>query len=103
MLKAGPVVLEPLMRAEIVTPVDCVGPIIQDLVSRRANLLDRGRDWRSARVIAATVPAANLFGYAASLRQMAQGRASYAVRFDHYAPVPPPDDPKFRPAVGMRV
>jgi elongation factor G len=44
-----------------------------------------------------------LFGYAASLRQMAQGRASYAVRFDHYVPVPPPDDPKFRPAVGMRV
>jgi elongation factor G len=103
MLKAGPVVLEPLMRAEIVTPVDYVSPIIQDLVSRRAHLLDRGRDWRSARVIAATVPAANLFGYAASLRQMAQGRASYAVRFDHYAPVPPPDDPKFRPVVGMRV
>jgi elongation factor G len=103
MLKAGPVLLEPLMRVEIVTPADCIGPIIQDLVSRRANLLDRGRDWRSARVIAATVPAANLLGYAASLRQMAQGRASYAVRFDHYAPVSPPDDAKFRPAVGMRV
>jgi len=49
------------------------------------------------------VPAANLFGYAASLRQIAQGHTGYALRFDHYAPVPRPDDPEFRPAIGMRV
>jgi elongation factor G len=95
--------LEPVMRVAIVTPEDHAGAILKDLVSRRGQIEDRGRHWRSARMIIATVPAANLFGYAASLRQIAQGHAGYALQFDHYAPVPLRDDPPFRPAIGMRV
>jgi elongation factor G len=101
--KAEPVLLEPVMRVAIVTPDEWLGVIISDLLARRGEISDRGQAWRSARLVAATVPAANLFGYAASLRQLTQGRASYTVRFDHYAAVSQPDDPKFRPAIGMRV
>jgi elongation factor G len=103
MQKAEPVLLEPMMRVGIVTSADHVGTILKDLVSRRGQIEDRGRHWRSARMIIAMAPAANLLGYAASLRQMTQGHAGYALRFDHYAPVPPRDDPPFRPAIGMRV
>jgi elongation factor G len=101
--KAEPVLLEPVMRVAIVTPEDHIGAILKDLVSRRGQIQDRGRDWRSARIIVATVPAANLLGYAASLRQTTQGHAGYAQRFDHYAPMPQRDDPPFRPAIAMRV
>jgi elongation factor G len=103
MLKGEPVLLEPVMRVAIVTPEDHAGAILKDLVSRRGQIEDRGRHWRSARMIIAMVPAANLFGYAASLRQMTQEHAGYALQFDHYAPVPLRDDPPFRPAVAMRV
>jgi elongation factor G len=103
MHKAEPILLEPVMRVAIVTPEDHIGAILKDLVSRRGHIEDRGRDWRSARTIVATVPAANLLGYAASLRQMTQGHAGCAQRFDHYAPMPQPDDPPFRPAIAMRV
>jgi elongation factor G len=102
-LKGEPVLLEPVMRVAIVTPEDHAGAILKDLVSRRGQIEDRGRHWRSARMIIATVPAANLFGYAAALRQMTQGQAGYALQFNHYAPVPVRDDPPFRPAMGMRV
>ena len=85
--KAGPVLLEPVMRVEVVTPDDYMGDIIGDLNSRRGNV--SGMDTRgNARVIAAMVPLANMFGYVNTLRSMSQGRAQYTMHFDHYERVP---------------
>jgi Sigma-70 factor, region 1.1/Elongation factor G C-terminus len=57
---------------------------------------------RAIERIIAIVPAADMLGYSYTLRTMSQGRATYKVQFDHYAPVPPQDEPPFQPAVGMR-
>ncbi|HLG88806.1 MAG TPA: elongation factor G, partial [Alphaproteobacteria bacterium] len=85
--KAGPVLLEPVMKVEVVTPEDYMGDIIGDLNSRRGHI--SGMDQRgNARVIDAMVPLANMFGYVNTLRSMSQGRAQYTMQFDHYEPVP---------------
>ncbi len=85
--KAGPVLLEPMMRVEVVTPEEYMGDIIGDLNSRRGNV--SGMDTRgNARVINAMVPLANMFGYVNTLRSMSQGRAQYTMHFDHYERVP---------------
>ncbi|GEO82480.1 elongation factor G [Pararhodospirillum oryzae] len=85
--KAGPKLLEPMMRVEVVTPEEYMGDIIGDLNSRRGNV--SGMDQRgNARVVQATVPLANMFGYVNTLRSMSQGRAQYTMHFDHYAEVP---------------
>jgi elongation factor G len=74
--KAGPVLLEPIMKAELVTPGDCIGPIIDDLNLRRAQI--EGQDMRgNAAVVSAKVPLINMFGYADKLRSMSQGRAAF--------------------------
>ncbi len=87
MEKAGVKLLEPLMRVEVVTPEGHMGDIIGDLNSRRGHV--SGMDTRgNARVITADVPLANMFGYVNTLRSMSQGRATYTMHFDHYAPVP---------------
>jgi elongation factor G len=100
--QAQPALLEPIMRVEIVTSEEHVGAIIQDLKTRRGYTDGRGRRCADGIAVVANVPAANLLGYANSLRSMTGGRASYHAQFDTYAPVPQPDDPSFRPAVGMR-
>jgi len=100
---AGPILLEPVMRVEVVTPRDCMGDVVGDLNSRRGRVT--GQDQRgNAEVISALVPLANLFGYPKTLESMTHGRATHEMRFSHYAPTPPaePDDPTFRPAMGMR-
>ncbi|OHC74553.1 MAG: translation elongation factor G [Rhodospirillales bacterium RIFCSPLOWO2_12_FULL_58_28] len=87
MLKAGPRLLEPVMRVEVVTPDEYMGDIIGDINSRRGqigNMDQRG----NARVISAQVPLANMFGYVSTLRSMSQGRAQYTMHFNHYAEVP---------------
>ena len=85
--KAGPVLLEPMMRVEVVTPEDYMGDIIGDLNSRRGQV--GGMEQRgNARVIGAQVPLANMFGYVNTLRSMSQGRAQYTMHFDHYERVP---------------
>ena len=85
--KAGPKLLEPLMRVEVVTPDDYMGDIIGDLNSRRGQI--SGMDQRgNARVITALVPLATMFGYVNTLRSMSQGRATYTMHFDRYADVP---------------
>jgi elongation factor G len=85
--KAGPVLLEPVMQVEVVTPEDYMGDVIGDLNSRRGNV--SGMDTRgNARVITAIVPLANMFNYVNTLRSMSQGRAQYTMLFDHYAKVP---------------
>ena len=86
-MKAGPKLLEPIMRVEVVTPEDYMGDVIGDLQSRRGQI--SGMDQRgNARVINAMVPLANMFGYVNTLRSMSQGRAQYTMHFDHYEQVP---------------
>ncbi|MBI5163270.1 MAG: elongation factor G [Magnetospirillum sp.] len=85
--KAGPKLLEPMMRVEVVTPDDYMGDVIGDLNSRRGQVT--GMDQRgNARVVSAMVPLANMFGYVNTLRSMSQGRAQYTMHFDHYSEVP---------------
>jgi len=87
MQKAGPKLLEPVMKVEVVTPEEYMGDIIGDLNSRRGNV--GGMDQRgNARAIDAMVPLANMFGYINTLRSMSQGRAQYTMQFDHYEQVP---------------
>jgi elongation factor G len=85
--KAGPVLLEPIMKVEVVSPDEYTGSIIGDLNARRGQI--QGQEMRgNATVINAMVPLANMFGYVNSLRSMSQGRAQYTMQFDHYAQVP---------------
>ena len=85
--KAGPKILEPIMRVEVVTPEDYMGDVIGDLNSRRGQI--RGTESRGViHVVDALVPLANMFGYVNSLRSMSQGRAQYSMFFDHYEQVP---------------
>ena len=85
--KGGPVLLEPVMKVEVVTPEDYTGSVIGDLNSRRGQI--QGQDMRgNANVIAAMVPLANMFSYVNNLRSMSQGRATFTMQFDHYSEVP---------------
>jgi elongation factor G len=85
--KAGPVLLEPIMEVEVVTPEEFLGPVQGDLNSRRGQIT--GLDLRAnARVLQAEVPLATMFGYVNNLRSMTQGRATYTMQFSHYAQVP---------------
>jgi elongation factor G len=87
MPKAGPVLLEPIMKVEVVTPEEYMGDVIGDLNSRRGQI--NGMDQRgNARTIDAQVPLASMFGYVNKLRTMTQGRAMYTMEFDHYEQVP---------------
>ncbi|WP_206859826.1 elongation factor G [Lysobacter changpingensis] len=85
--KADPVLLEPMMKVEIVTPEEYVGDVMGD-VSRRRGLLSGQDDSPSGKVINAMVPLGEMFGYATSLRSMSQGRATFTMEFDHYAEAP---------------
>jgi elongation factor G len=87
MPKAGPVLLEPIMKVEVVTPEDYMGDVIGDLNSRRGQVQDMGSRG-NARIVTAMVPLAAMFGYINTLRSMSQGRASYSMEFHHYERVP---------------
>jgi elongation factor G len=85
--QASPIILEPVMEVEVVTPSDFLGDVIGDLSSRRGKIggmTQRGE----AQVVAADVPLAEMFGYSTTLRSMTQGRAVYTMQFDHYEEVP---------------
>jgi elongation factor G len=85
--EASPILLEPIMKVEVVTPEDYTGSVIGDLNSRRGQI--QGQDMRgNANVVNAMVPLANMFGYVNNLRSMSQGRATFTMQFDHYADVP---------------
>ncbi|HWM49252.1 MAG TPA: elongation factor G [Xanthobacteraceae bacterium] len=85
--KGGSVLLEPIMKVEVVTPEEYTGSVIGDLNSRRGQI--HGQDMRgNANVINAMVPLANMFGYVNNLRSMSQGRATFTMQFDHYEQVP---------------
>ena len=86
-MQAKPKLLEPMMKVEVVTPEDFVGPVNGDLSSRRGR--PTGQEMRgNAAVITALVPLANMFGYVNNLRSMTQGRAQFTMQFDHYEQVP---------------
>jgi elongation factor G len=85
--KANPVLLEPIMKVEVVTPEDYMGDVMGDL-SRRRGILQGSDDSPSGKVINANVPLGEMFGYATSLRSMSQGRATFTMEFDHYAEAP---------------
>ena len=85
--KANPVLLEPMMKVEVVTPEEYMGDVIGDINSRRGHIQEmttRG----NANVISAMVPLANMFGYVNNLRSLSQGRANYSMQFNHYEEVP---------------
>jgi elongation factor G len=85
--KGGSVLLEPIMKVEVVTPEEYTGSVIGDLNSRRGHI--QGQDVRgNANVINAMVPLANMFGYVNQLRSFSQGRAVFTMQFDHYEQVP---------------
>jgi elongation factor G len=85
--RAKPVLLEPIMAVEVVTPEDYMGDVIGNINSRRGQI--EGMEPRgNAQVIRARVPLAEMFGYATDVRTMSQGRATYTMQFLHYAEVP---------------
>ncbi|MBI4779363.1 elongation factor G [Candidatus Falkowbacteria bacterium] len=85
--KASPIILEPIMKVEAVTPEEFMGEVIGDLNSKRAQIEEMG-DRANVKFIKAKVPLAAMFGYATQLRSMTQGRASYSMEFAHYSEVP---------------
>ncbi len=85
--RAGPQLLEPMMRVEVVTAEEYMGDVIGDLNARRGRIT--GMEPRSgSHIVNAMVPLATMFGYVNSLRSMTQGRATFTMHFDHYAPLP---------------
>jgi elongation factor G len=85
--KAGPVIVEPIMKVEVIVPEEFMGEVIGDLNSRRGHVQGT-EDRANARVIAAMVPLAQMFGYVTDLRSKTQGRGSYSMEFDHYEILP---------------
>lgn len=85
--RANPVLLEPIMNVEVVTPEEFLGDVMGDLNSKRGRIEETG-DRGSAKAIKSKVPLAEMFGYATSLRSMTQGRASYSMEFSNYEEVP---------------
>jgi elongation factor G len=86
-MKASPVLLEPIMKVEVVTPEDYMGDVMGD-ISRRRGVLQGSDEASTGKVINSTVPLGEMFGYATSLRSMSQGRATFTMEFDHYAEAP---------------
>jgi elongation factor G len=84
---ADPVVLEPIMAVEVVTPEEYMGPVNGDLSSRRG-MIQGMEDAPAGKIVRAEVPLAEMFGYATSLRSATQGRANYTMEFKKYAPAP---------------
>ena len=85
--QAKPIILEPIMEVEVVTPSEYLGDVIGDLSSRRGKvggMTQRGEN----QVVASEVPLSEMFGYSTNLRSMSQGRAVYSMQFDHYEQVP---------------
>jgi len=86
--RAHPLLLEPLMSIEIITPDEFMGQVVSDVTARRGKTT-RVEYRGGTNVITGEVPLANMFGYATDLRSLTQGRATFTLRFSHYSPVPP--------------
>jgi elongation factor G len=86
---ANPVLLEPVMEVEVVTPEDYMGDVIGDLNRRRGRIVSM-EPRAGFQVVTVHVPLSEMFGYATDLRSASQGRATYTMQFDHYDEVPQP-------------
>jgi elongation factor G len=89
--RSMPIILEPIMKVETITPENFMGDVVGDINSKRGQIeeiLDRGEGKAIIKIIKSKVPLSSLFGYATQLRSMTQGRASYSFEFDHYEEVP---------------
>ena len=86
-LKAKPVLLEPIMKVEVVTPEDYMGDVMGDL-NRRRGIVKGMEDIPTGKQLSAEVPLSEMFGYSTDLRSMSQGRATYTMQFDNYAEAP---------------
>ena len=84
---ANPVLLEPMMKVEVVTPEEYMGDVMGDL-NRRRGIVQGMEDAPAGKIINANVPLSEMFGYATDLRSQTQGRATYTMEFDHYAEAP---------------
>jgi len=87
MKKATPVILEPIMKVEVVAPEEYIGDVIAELNMRRARITCLEPRGKGAQTVQAHVPLATMFGYATGLRSRSQGRGTFIMEFDHYAPV----------------
>src|ERR1044072_1671446 len=85
--KAKPVILEPIMKVEVVTPEDYMGDVIGDLNRRRGHVQGM-EDTRAGKPVTAEVPLSEMFGYATNVRSMSQGRATFTMEFAKYMEVP---------------
>ena len=85
--RANPIIMEPIMAVEVVTPEEYMGDVIGDLNSRRGRIESMGQR-QDAQVIKAKVPLSAMFGYSTDMRSITQGRAIYSMQFDHYSQVP---------------
>jgi len=89
--RAKPVILEPVMKVDVITPEQFMGDVVGDVNAKRGiikEINDRGEGNARVKVIDAEIPLASMFGYATQLRSMSQGRANYSMEFGHYAEVP---------------
>ena len=85
--QAGPVLMEPIMKVEVVTPEESMGDVIGDLNKRRGQVLGMETSRSGARIVKATAPLAEMFGYVTALRTITSGRATSTMSFSHYAQV----------------
>jgi len=99
--KASPVLLEPMMKVEVVTPEEFMGDVMGNLNSKRGQIDSMG-DRGEAKTVDAKVPLSEMFGYSTDLRSMTQGRASYTMEFAHYAKVPKNVEEKIKEERGMK-
>ena len=100
-VKANPVLLEPIMSVEVISPEDYFGDVMGNISARRGQIVET-TDRGMAKVIRAKVPLSEMFGYATDLRSMSQGRASYAMEFSHYADAPSNIAEKVKADRGMK-
>ncbi|PIE01526.1 MAG: elongation factor G [Acidobacteria bacterium] len=95
---ASPVILEPRMQVEVVTPEDYMGGVVSDLQTRKGKILNMTAR-QDAQILSADVPLREMFGYSTALRSVSQGRASYSMQFSHYGIAPKEIQEKFAPKV----
>jgi elongation factor G len=86
--KAKPVLLEPIMKIQVIAPADYLGDVTGDLSSKRGRIEEMSDRLGGLKVVDAKVPLSEMFGYATKLRSMSQGRGNFTMEFDHYEPVP---------------
>jgi len=86
--KGAPVLLEPMMKFEIIVPAEYLGDVIGQITAKRANIQGTEDRPGNGKAILGLVPLSEMFGYTTNLRSATQGRGVYSQEFDHYAPVP---------------